>query len=203
MTVMAERPMTMTGTDPHSFEGMLHTLDDLNVPDGFKAEIVRGNIVMSPWSRGYYLDVMDLVCERLRLHLPDGHRISQGPALYVFPGIGRAYGPDIHAAHRRGRRTTSNHLDGEALSFVAELTSPSTRSVDLTDKVEDYGQAGVPLYLVLDMQKEQATVFWGPYAKGYECRLTKPFGETLPLPEPFDCVLDTTGFHAPQEPEQG
>ncbi|MDQ0788247.1 hypothetical protein [Streptomyces sp. B3I8] len=90
MTVMAERPMTMTGTDPHSFEGMLHTLDDLNVPVGFKAEIVRGNIV-----------------------------------------------------------------------------------------------------------------FWGPYAKGYECRLTKPFGEKLPLPEPFDCVLDTTGFHAPQEPEQG
>jgi Uma2 family endonuclease len=204
---MAERPTPTTRTDPHSFEGMLDTLDDLNAPDGFRAEIIGGNIVVSPWSQGYCLDVMDLVCEQLRPHLPDGHRISQAPALYVFPDAERAYGPSIHAVPERARRTTSTHLDGEALSFVAELTSPSTRSMDLTDKVEDYGRAGVPLYLVLDMQREEATIFWGPYAKGYEGRVTKPFGEKLPLPAPFDCVLDTTGFHAPQklapqEPEQ-
>lgn len=201
MTVMAERPMTVTGTDPHSFEGMLNTLDELNVPDGFKAEIVRGNIVMSPWSRGYDTRVMNQVCRQLQPHLPENHFLSQSPLLFVFPGNERAYGPDIHAAHEDVLETTSTHLDGEALFFVAELTSPSTRSVDLTDKVEDYGRAGVPVYLVLDMQKEVATVFWGPSAKGYEGRLTKPFGEQLRLPEPFDCVLDTAGFEAPKAPD--
>ncbi|WP_078914030.1 Uma2 family endonuclease [Streptomyces sp. NRRL S-37] len=194
---MAERP-TINGTEPNSFEGLLRTLDELDVPDGYKAEIIRGNIVVSPWSKAFYLDVMELVCEQLRPYLPEEHRISYGPFLYVFPGVERAYGPDIHVAHRGVSRSTSNHLDGEALSFVAELTSSSTRNDDLTDKVETYGKAGVPIYLLLDMQEEQATVFSMPSAKGYEARCSKPFGEKLPIPAPFGCVLDTTEFKAPE-----
>src|SRR5690606_33207239 len=131
-------------------------------------------------------------------HLPDGHRISFGPFLYVFPGEASAYGPDIHAAHERAFETDSNRLDGEALSFVAELTSPSTRNDDLTNKVDVYCKAGVPVYLLLDMQEEQATVFSMPSAKGYESRDTKPFGQKLQIPGPFGCVLDTTDFKAPR-----
>ncbi|MGW0826638.1 Uma2 family endonuclease [Streptomyces sp. NPDC002845] len=201
MTLMAERPV-ISGTKPRSgFEELLDLLDELHVPDGYKAEIIRGSIVVSPWSKGYYLDVMESVCDQLREHLPEEHRISYGPFLYAFPGCERAYGPDIHAAHRRVRRTTSNRLDGEALSFVAELTSNSTRDEGLTDKVETYGKAGVPVYLVLDMQQEQAIVFGSPSAKGYEVRFTKPFGEKLYIPDPFGCTLDTDGFHF-QSPEE-
>ncbi|MEU6914001.1 Uma2 family endonuclease [Streptomyces olindensis] len=201
MTLMAERPV-MSGTRPRSgFEELLDLLDELNVPDGYKAEIVSGSIVVSPWSKGYYLDVMELVCDQLRPHLPEGHRISCAPFLYAFPGSESAYGPDIHAAHRRAYRTTSNRLDHEALSFVAELTSPSTRTGDLTDKAEVYGKAGVPIYLILDMQEQQAIVHGSPSAKGYELRLTKPFGEKLSIPDPFGCTLDTAGFMAP-EPEE-
>ncbi|WP_405885610.1 Uma2 family endonuclease [Streptomyces sp. NBC_01136] len=180
------------------FEALLDTLDELRVPDGYKAEIIRGNIVESPWSKGYYVRVMNLVCRQLQPHLPEDHLISQAPMLFVFPGVERAYGPDIHAAHERALDTTSNRLDGEALSFVAELASPSTREDDLADKVAAYGRAGVPVYLVLDMQEEQATVFWAPTAKGYEGSFPKPFGEELHIPDPFDCTLDTSGFHAPQ-----
>ncbi|MFM9447871.1 hypothetical protein [Streptomyces acidiscabies] len=53
--------------------------------------------------------------------------ITTSPVLYVFPGDERAYGPDIHAASRNSSRTSSPRLDGEALSFVAELTSSATR----------------------------------------------------------------------------
>jgi hypothetical protein len=196
MTVMLERPTT-DGTDPRRFEELCEALDELNVPDGFNAEIIGGNIVVSPWSKAYCLDVMDLVCDQLRPCLPEGHRISSAPALYVFPGVERAYGPDVHAAHRQTRRTTSRHLDGEGLSFVAELTSPSTRDDDLTDKVEHYGKAGVPVYLLLDMQEDSATVHWTPTAKGYASHLTVPFGEKIHIPAPFDCHFDTTGFQAP------
>ncbi|MFD3617031.1 Uma2 family endonuclease [Streptomyces sp. NPDC058676] len=200
MTLMAERPITISGTtESPSFEDLLGALDELYVPDGYKAEIIKGNIVVSPWSKGYYLKVMELICDQLRPHLPEEHRISAAPFLYVLPGSERAYGPDIHATHQRTHETISNHLDGEALSFVAELTSPSTRHDDLTDKVETYGKAGVPVYMVLDMQEEQATVLWTPSAKGYEARLTKPFGEKLDIPAPFDCTLDTTGFQAPTD----
>ncbi|MFI5799317.1 Uma2 family endonuclease [Streptomyces sp. NPDC051677] len=197
MTLMAERPITIDGTEPDSFEGLLDLLDELNVPDGHKAEIVRGKIVVSPWSKGYYLDVMERVCDQLRPHVPGGHRISYGPFLYAFPGSDCAYGPDIHAADRRAHSTRSHRLDGEALSFVAELTSPATRLDDLTDKVEVYGKAGVSVCLILDMQEEQAIVYGSPSAKGYEVRFSKPFGEKIDIPLPFGCTLDTTGFQAP------
>ncbi|MGW0209229.1 Uma2 family endonuclease [Streptomyces sp. NPDC003233] len=97
----------------------------------------------------------------------------------------------------RLQRTTGNRLDGESLTLAAELTSSSTRDDDLTDKAVVYGRAGVPVYLLLDMQEERATVFWGPSPKGYESRETRPFGEKLHIPAPFDCTLDTTGFEAP------
>lgn len=182
-----------------SFKDLLDAGDELKVPPGFRVEIIGGNLVLSPWPLGYYARVMDRVCRQLSPHLPEGHVIEVGPLLYVFPRDERAYEPDIHATHRRTFRTTSNRLDGEALSFVAELTSPSTRDDDLTDKVRVYGRAGVLVYLVLDMQEEQATVFWTPSAKGYESHCTLPFGEKLPMPAPFDCTLDTAGFQAPDK----
>ncbi|WP_327316786.1 Uma2 family endonuclease [Streptomyces sp. NBC_01235] len=197
MTLMTERPITISGTEPDSFEALLDLLDELNVPDGYKAEIVRGNIVVSPWSKGYYQRVMRSVCQQLEPHLPEEHVIDRSPLLYVFPGSECAYGPDIHAAHERVFDTESNRLDGKALSFVAELTSPSTRNDDLANKVEVYAKAGVPVYLILDMQKEQAIVYGSPSAKGYEVRFSKPFGEKIDVPLPFGCTLDTTGFQAP------
>ncbi|MFF4015271.1 Uma2 family endonuclease [Streptomyces sp. NPDC001843] len=197
MTLMTEHP-TISGGGPDSFEELLDILDELNLRDGFKAEIYRGNILVSPWSKGYYHRVMEQVCEQLRPHLPSDHSLTTGPFLFVFPGDECAYAPDIHVAHKRVFETDSNRLDGEGLSFVAELTSPSTRNDDLTDKVTVYGRAGVPVYLLLDMQEEQATVFWTPSAKGYVSHCTKPFGEKLHIPEPFDCTLDTTGFEAPR-----
>ncbi|MQY36091.1 hypothetical protein SRB17_40880 [Streptomyces sp. RB17] len=196
MTLVTEQP-TISGGKPDSFEELLDILDELDLRDGFKAEIYRGKIVVSPWSKGYYALVMRRVCEQLQSHLPQGHHLSVGPFLFVFPGDESAYGPHIHAAHERVFETDSNRLDGEGLSFVAELTSPATRGDDLTDKVEVYGRAGVPVYLLLDMQKEQATVFWTPSGKGYESHCTQPFGEKLHIPAPFDCSLDTTGFQAP------
>ncbi|MFI2431210.1 Uma2 family endonuclease [Streptomyces sp. NPDC018693] len=197
MTLMAERPV-ISGTEPRSdFERQLDLLDELNLPDGYRAEIIRGNIVVSPWSKGYYTRVMKLVCSRLEPYLPEGHIIERTPQLFVFPGVERACGPDIHAAHERTYETDSDRLDGEGLSFVAELTSGSTRDRDLTDKVDTYGKAGVPVYLVLDMQEQQATVYWAPTAKGYRSSCSMPIGEKLPIPAPFDCILDTDGFEPP------
>ncbi|MEU0088412.1 hypothetical protein [Streptomyces sp. NPDC006274] len=109
MTVMPERPTT-DGTGPRRFEELCEALDELNAPDGFNAEIIRGNIVVSPWSKAYYLDVMDPVCDQLRPCLPEGHRISSAPALYVFPGVERAYGPDVHVYWAPTTKGYASHL---------------------------------------------------------------------------------------------
>ncbi|MCI3278584.1 hypothetical protein [Streptomyces cylindrosporus] len=80
----------ISGTEPSgSFEELLDLLDELNVPDGYKAEIIRGSIVVSPWSKGYYVRVMRSVCSQLEPYLPEGHVIERAPVLFVFPGVDR------------------------------------------------------------------------------------------------------------------
>ncbi|MEE1941517.1 hypothetical protein V1L54_19245 [Streptomyces sp. TRM 70361] len=62
-----------------------------------------------------------------------------------------------------------------------------------------YGRCGVPVYLLLDMREQTATVFWRPSERGHNARLTTPFGEPLRIPEPFGCDLDTSGFKTSAE----
>jgi Uma2 family endonuclease len=166
----------------------------MEVPDGFRAEIIRGNIVMSPWSRGFYMPVMRSLRSQLEPHAPEGDLVDAAPFLFAFPGQERVYGPDLYVVAEAAFDTQRQLIDGEALTLVAELTSSSTRDADWDDKVCGYGAAGVPVYLLLEMQQESATVFSEPSAKGYEARATVPFGKTLRLPSPFDCDIDTAGF---------
>ncbi|WP_314172355.1 Uma2 family endonuclease [Streptomyces winkii] len=203
MTVMLERPTSPTPIEtpdgPPGFEALCRTLLSMDVPDGYRAEIIRGNIVVSPWSRAYYYVVMESIREQLRQRLPTGDTCGDAPFLFTFPGQERAYGPDLYVAAQGAFNSTRRYVDGEALTLVAELTSPSTRDDDRGDKVTVYGLAGVPVYLLLDMEEESATVYWAPSEKGYTSHTTVPFGKALHLPAPFDCELDTAGFGAPDE----
>lgn len=203
MSVMtAERPARQQPIQPPEptvsertpFDELRQTLDTLEVPDGYRAEIIGGNIVMSPWSKGFYLDIMESLAEQLKAHAPEGHRVSQAPFLYVFPKVGRAYGPDIHVADAAATRIRSVHLPGEALSLVAELTSEGTADFDREDKVEVYGKAGVPVYVLVDMLKDRVTVYSKPAEGGYQCLTQIPFGDTVRVPAPFDCDLDTSDW---------
>ncbi|MFJ6946196.1 hypothetical protein ACISU4_16355 [Streptomyces wuyuanensis] len=50
-------------------------------------------LVKSPWSRGFYLPVMESVLDPLKPERPQGHIMSAAPFLFTFPGEERAYGP--------------------------------------------------------------------------------------------------------------
>jgi len=204
MTVMLERPTTIDvppGTA--RFRALCRTLLSMEVPDGYRAEIIGGNIVMSPWSQKFYLPIMRSLRSQLEPHAPAGHIADSSPYLFAFPGAERAYGPDVYVVEESAFDGHGRYVDGEALSLVAELTSTSTRDADWADKVPVYGRSGVPVYLLLDMQEEAATVFWHPSSRGYDSRLTMPFGEPLRIPEPFGCDLDTSRFKIPGEERDG
>jgi Uma2 family endonuclease len=203
MAVMLERPTIDVLPGSARFQARLRTLLQLDVhlPDGYRAEIIGGNIVMSPWSKGYYLPIMQSIRTQLEPHAPQGHTVDYAPYVFTFPDAERAYGPDIFVAEESAFRTRKRYIDGEALSLVAELTSTSTRDADWDEKTPVYGKSGVPVYLLLDLQESAATLFWNPSDRGYASRLTVPFGEKLHVPPPFDCELDTTGFEAESEAE--
>lgn len=63
--------------------------------------------------------------------------------------------------------------------LVIEATSPSTRRVDLHDKVNDYRRAGIPLYVIID----QGTLETSPALTLLAYQLTQQRYERVPLDE--------------------
>jgi len=65
------------------------------------------------------------------------------------------HGPDIavifNVRRRRNWSTFYVAEEGTFPSLIVEVTSPRTRSTDLENKVEEYAQAGVPLYVIVDI----------------------------------------------------
>ncbi|MFB7463939.1 Uma2 family endonuclease [Streptomyces sp. NPDC056224] len=190
---MTERATPIESLSPPTFESLLRTVEEMNTPDGFKAELIRGKIVVSPFSKLRYYRRMRAVREQLQAHAPEGHVADVAPFLFSFPAAERAYGPDLFVADEAAFDEEGRHADSAALSLVAEFTSVSTKDADWNEKLNVYGRL-VPVYLVVDMQDAEITCFWDPSPHGYRSRRTVSFGETLPVPEPFGFELDTTGF---------
>ncbi|MBA2808539.1 Uma2 family endonuclease [Streptomyces sp. KM273126] len=202
MTTMIERPAAIDASGSGAFEDMLRTVEELDTPDGYKAELIRGKIVVSPWSKLRYLRPMRRLRSQVEAYAPEGHVTETSPFLFTFPSSERGFGPDLFVADEAAFDTEGRHADGAALSLVAELTSLSTKDTDWLDKLDTYGRV-VPVYLVLDMQVQEITAFWDPSPKGYRSRTTVPFGRALHVPAPFDFDLDTSGFAVPPENTEG
>lgn len=193
MTIMTERATPIEATYPPSFETLLHTVAEMDTPVGFKAELIRGKIVVSPFSTLRYLRSMRALREQLKVHAPEGYITETSPILFRFPAAERAYGPDLFVADEAAFDEEGRHADSAALSLVAEFTSVSTKDADWNEKLEVYGRL-VPVYLVVDMQEKEITCFSDPSPHGYRFRKTVSFGEDLHVPEPFDCTVDTSAF---------
>jgi len=72
------------------------------------------------------------------------------------------HGPDIavifNVRRRRNWSTFNVASEGTKPSLIVEVTSPKTRSIDLENKVKEYAQAGVPLYVIVDIVQRRRVV---------------------------------------------
>jgi hypothetical protein len=182
------------------FEEMLRITAELNTPAGYKAELVRGKIVVSAWFKPRYLAPLRRLRRQVEAHAPKGHVTETSPFLFAFPGAERGYGPELFVADEAAFEAEGRHADGGALSLVAEFTSDAPKDVDWLDRMDTYGRI-VPVYLLLDMRMQETNVFWDPSSRGYRSRTNVPFGRPVHIPAPFDFELDTSGFTA--EPPDG
>ena len=99
--------------------------------------------------------------------------------------------PDIAVAHPG---STSNEEFRDNIAMVAEVTpkSPETVENDYGVKAEQYAEAGVPLYLLVDQEKSRWTLFMLSDEKpGYQIQGEGAYGTPVELPEPFAFVIAT------------
>ena len=183
--------MTVTAVD-HTVE-LFHTLDSLELPRGYRAEILKEEIVMSPTPAGkHQRNVMELLWQ-LKPAIPPEHDIELYLEIRMIH-LGRSTIPDLFVAPDAVLDTGDNHVPPDDVLLVAEVVSRSNAENDRDVKLGIYPAAAIPLYLLIDPIRATATLYATPRNGEYLESETVTFGKPLKLPEPFGIDLDTGRF---------
>lgn len=173
---------------------------------GFTAEIVRGQVVVMPWSlpeNGYLIDeLMNLLHE---LKIENRWRMLWHIAIHIPPDLDMRL-PDLIVAPRAPKHFDKMRLSGDGTLLVVEVCSEGTSHVNRGEKAHEYARAGVPLYLIVDPTVEpNALVLMSEPVEGrrvpYQQVQTVHRGGKLRLPAPFELEIDTEAlFSAAESP---
>lgn len=191
MTAMAHEPLTQA-------EVLLEGFLALDTPEGFRAELIEGEIVVAPPPDGDHEDYINVVLKQvLRKSRTDmdysgnkGLKLRSGGACPKNHAI-----PDGTFAPTGLRlfRGAESWMAPEGVALVVEVTSTKPQA-DREAKRRCYARGGIPLYLLIDRDESSVTLFSDPENDDYRQLLTIPYGKPLPLPEPFAFDLETGDF---------
>ena len=181
-------------------EELLQYFLALETPAGFRAELLEGEITVSPPPNGYHEHTLsEIVFQVVRgSSVPMAYSGNKG---LLLPRDGRCPKnraiPDGVFAPRELRLFTSGEswTPPDGVAMVVEVTS-SNPDRDRTVKRRCYARADIPLYLLVDKGTRTVTLFSDPDVEdsGYRTDLCVAYGEMLELPEPFGLKLDTSDF---------
>jgi Uma2 family endonuclease len=188
MTAMAHEPLSQE-------EVLLEGFLALDTPEGFRAELIEGEIVVTPPPDGDHEDYIGLIVNQvIRRSRTDmqfsgnkGLKLRRGgecPKDHVVPD--GTFAP----VELRLYRGADSWMPCDGVAMVMEVTS-SKPQADREAKRRCYARAGIPLYLLVDRDTAQVTVFSEPKEDDYREHCARPFGKPVTLPEPFAFDLDT------------
>lgn len=192
MTAMAYEP---TATDR---QNLLNDFLGMETPRGFRAELIEGQIVVSPPTDGDHEDYLDLINDQVKAASATRMQISGGKGLVLpgaDPGLTNRVIPDATMAPWALRlfRGAPPWMPPDGVALVVEVTS-SNAERDRIAKRHCYARAALPLYLLVDRETSTVTLFSDPEGDDYRESHSIPFGKPLPLPAPFSFTLETGDF---------
>ncbi|MEV0690352.1 Uma2 family endonuclease [Streptomyces sp. NPDC050388] len=191
MTAMAHEPLTRE-------EVLLEGFLALDTPEGFRAELIEGEIVVTPPPDGDHEDCIGLIVEQVLERSRTRMQFSGNKGLKLRSGGGCPKDrviPDGTFAPRELRlyRGADSWMPCDGVALVLEVTSSKPKA-DREAKRRCYARGGIPLYLLLDREASSITLFSTPEGDEYREQCTRPLGKPLPLPDPLDFDLDTADF---------
>jgi len=169
------------------------------LPEEIRAEIVDGDIIVSPLQlNAHERVIMYLVGLLVPAANTLGWWVNTSGGVILEPDWNE-YRPDLQVAPEAAWPKEGN--TGPELSevkLVVEVTSPGKRNLirDRKTKYAAYARAGIPLYLMIDRYDGGGftILYSNPSDEEYLDAHKVPFGEKLTLPEPFGVEIDTGEF---------
>ncbi len=193
---------TGPGTPSH-WELMLRTWKELDLPDGWRAEIIEGGLfLVAPPTREHAHIVSLIQREMYREFLRDGSDLAEASLHQTLdvrvPMRTGVYIPDLVVLPYSAMEYDPDSMMSDAL-LVVEVTSKSTAERDRKPKLWGYAHAGIPLYLLVDRWdpqtgRSEVTLYSDPENGRYTSSTKVPFGKEIHLPEPFGLTIDTSDF---------
>ncbi|GAA3787970.1 Uma2 family endonuclease [Streptomyces coacervatus] len=191
MTAMAHEPLTQE-------EVLLEGFLALDTPEGFRAELIEGEIVVTPPPDGehekYISRIVRQVIKRSSTEMDfsgnKGLRLRSGeacPKNHVVPDV------TLAPLERDLFGGADSWMPCDGVAMVLEVTSTKPKA-DREAKRRCYARGGIPLYLLVDRDAASVTLFSDPEKDDYRELCTRPFGKPLTLPAPFAFDLETTDF---------
>jgi Uma2 family endonuclease len=182
---------------PHQHDSTVEQILELHEkfepPEGHKAEVIGGNIIVSPSPSGRH----GLICVRLQAQLSrllPADLVVTTMVTLSMPATSERYIPDLLVISADILNTDEWLFPAGDAELVVEVVSPSNARTDRVTKVRGYAASGVPIYLLVDPLERSVTSFSEPAGECYQQVHRVPSGATIELPKPYNGKLDTTVF---------
>ena len=192
MTILDDR-IEMADADTERLDEWFERLERMPVPEGFKVEIVGGNVFMTPQRDTHWGIIRRIV-------RPIEDRFGMDVKVFSdvridFPGHENGFCPDIALLKDSAKKDDTGHWRYQDVEFVAEVISEGTAANDYGPKKTAYAVAEVPLYVVADPYQGRCFVYTDPKEGDYENRTVVDFGTDIDLTGTVvDLVLKTDDF---------
>lgn len=197
MTALAhERPETMSEAQAESLnvsdpdEGLWQVWKAMELPEGYRAEIIEGAIEVSPTGRFAHAQVVNRFRDALAIFLKDSEYGAWNDTNVIHAR--RAWIPDMLVAPRDAELVEEEDglgIKASAVSTVVDVVSPgkSNQDRDRIRKRREYARAGIPFYVLIDDYDGQGavTLFTGPRPEkaDWEDIHRVPYGTEVTIPE--------------------
>ncbi|MBM7171415.1 Uma2 family endonuclease [Streptomyces sp. G44] len=161
----------------------------MDLPEGYRAEIIEGAIEVSPTGRRRHT----VLINRLRRAL-EAHMQGSGHAPYQDGNVihcQKAWVPDLFVAPEDLDEIPDEEelgVDASGVAVVIEVVSPGRHNIerDRVRKRREYARAGIPVYVIVDDFDEDGAVLvlTLPNAQKaiYEGELRVPYGAEVEVP---------------------
>jgi Uma2 family endonuclease len=190
MTAIHDRPQML----PEEFEEFARLA--ARTMEGVRWEFINGKIGVTPVPDGDHGRIVQWLARICIQANPDLWLHDQGLKVETYRN-GHAR-PDGTLAASDAFVGQGEWADSEGVLMVAEVTSydSDTDRRDRVEKPRAYAETGIPVYLLVDREAGEVTVFSEPDGVRYETTKTVPFGKPVTLPEPVGITLDTEPLKA-------
>jgi Uma2 family endonuclease len=161
-------------------------LDSLDLPPGQKAELIEGDIVVSPAPTAVHQQLLMRISRPMVIADWDPHwdvGVAISPDRYFIPDL------TVVPCGFEFSNPEGSWQSPLGIEMVVEVTS-SNPDKDRNAKRRGYAAVGIPLYLLIDRDRKETVLFSEPRDGEYAVTARRPFGEPIPLPEPFSFALE-------------